>query len=251
MERREEFGLLYAQLRNTKKVSLRQRSIGLLILVTLAGFVLSGGSIMAFYFLPNQDLLTGERRSAGNMNKLIHVEYGGDEYIIPEPFVRNVERSLGGEVQRIEARLPWPYWSGDRKQIFADALNNLDGSLFISFEKRQDNLTPEQRFARIYIRFFAGPPEKAPEGLKFYTFRSNAPYPLAELYLGNVDGRQVIIRCEPAAERSGPALCESEIPLNPTTLARYRFHRSHLTEWRDLDKMARELISTFRQPGSA
>lgn len=248
MKQREDFSLLYAQLRNTQKVSLRQRSIGIVMLLALTGFILSSGSIMAYYFLPSQDLLTGERKSAGSMNKLIQAEYGGDEYLIPEPFVRKVERSVIGGVERIEVRLPWPYWSGDREEIFADSLNKLTSSLFISFEPRPDKLTPEQRFSRIYYRLFAGPREAAEEQLQRYTFSSTSPYPLTELFLGAQEGRNVLIRCEPVTERTGPSLCESEIPLNEKIQARYRFHRSHLKEWRELDKMARELISTFRQP---
>ncbi len=252
MERREDSTLLYAQSRNTQKVvSLRKHSIGILILLTLAGFILLTGSIIAYYFLPNQDLLLGERKSAGSMNKLIHVEYGGDEYLIPEPFVRKVKRGVLGRIKRIDVRLPWPYWSGDRELIYADSMSDLTGSLFISFEPRQDNLTPEQRFSRIYFRYFAGPPVATPIGARLYVFASDSPYPQAELYLGAQRGRQVLIRCEPTGERLGPSLCESEIPLNSEVLARYRFHRSHMKDWRELDKMAHELINKFRQPGTA
>ncbi|MEM8689139.1 MAG: hypothetical protein AAGF81_17555 [Pseudomonadota bacterium] len=250
-DQREDFGLLYAQLRNTQRVSLKQRSIWVIMSIMLIGFIASAGTIMAYYFLPNQDLLFGERKSAGSMDKLIHVDYNQDEYIIPEPFVRNVERTVIGGVKRIEVRVPWPYWSGDRKPIFADALNRLAGSLFISFEPRPDDLTPEERVARVYFRYFAGQPAATAEGTERFTFRSNSPFPFAELYKGTLDGRPVIIRCEPGSERSGPSLCESEIPLNKTTMARYRFHRRHLPEWRALDKTARELISTFRQPAPA
>ncbi|MCP5082394.1 MAG: hypothetical protein GY948_11930 [Alphaproteobacteria bacterium] len=249
-DQREDFGLLYAQLRNTQRVSLKQRSIWVIMSIMLIGFIASAGTIMAYYFLPNQDLLFGERKSAGSMDKLIHVEYGGDEYVIPEPFVRQVHRTVIGGVKRIEVRVPWPYWSGDRKPIFADALNRLTGSLFISFEPRPDKLEPEERITRVYYRYFAGPPVATREGTQRYTFRSDSPYPFAELFKGALQGRQVIIRCEPGAERSGPSLCESEIPLNETTVARYRFHRSHLPEWRALDKTARELIATFRQPAA-
>ncbi len=249
-DQREDFGLLYAQLRNTQRVSLKQRSIWVIMSIMLIGFIASAGTIMAYYFLPNQDLLFGERKSAGSMDKLIHVEYNGDEYIIPEPFVRHVERTVIGGVKRIEVRVPWPYWSGDRKPIFADALNRLSGSLFISFEPRPDDLAPEERISRVYYRYFSGPPEATADGTERYTFRSKSPFPFAELYKGTLDGRPVIIRCEPGSERSGPSLCESEIPLNQTTMARYRFHRRHLPEWRGLDNTARELISTFRQPAA-
>ncbi len=252
MDRREDFTPLYAQQYNTQKViSPQKHSIGILILLMLAGFVLLTGSIIAYYFLPNQDLLLGERKSAGSMNKLIHVEYGGDEYLIPEPFVRKVKRGVLGGIKRIDIRLPWPYWSGDRRLIYADSLSELTGSLFISFEPRKDNLTPEQRFSRIYFRYFDGPPVATPIGANRYVFASDSPYPQAELYHGALLGRQVLIRCEATGERQGPSLCESEIPLNSKVLARYRFHRSHMKEWRELDKTAHELINTFRQPGTA
>ncbi len=249
-DQREDFGLLYAQLRNTQRVSLKQRSIWVIMSIMLIGFIASAGTIMAYYFLPNQDLLFGERKSAGSMDKLIHVEYGGDEYIVPEPFVRQVDRTVTGRVKRIEVRVPWPYWSGDRQPIFADALNRLTGSLFIGFEPRPDQLSPQERITRVYYRYFAGPPVNTAEGTQRYTFKSDSPYPFAELFTGKLDGREVIIRCEPGAERSGPSLCESEISLNQKTMARYRFHRSHLPEWRTLDKTARELVSTFRQPAA-
>ena len=182
-DQREDFGLLYAQLRNTQRVSLKQRSIWVIMSIMLIGFVASAGTIMAYYFLPNQDLLFGERKSAGSMDKLIHVEYGGDEYIIPEPFVRQVHRTVIGGVKRIEVRVPWPFWSGDRKPIFADALNRLTGSLFITFEPRPDKLEPEERITRVYYRYFAGPPVATPEGTQRYTFRSDSPYPFAELFI--------------------------------------------------------------------
>ncbi len=247
-DQREDFGLLYAQLRNTQRVSLKQRSIWVVMSIMLIGFIASAGTIIAYYFLPNQDLLFGERKSAGSMDKLIHVEFNDDEYLIPEPFVRQVGRNVVGGVTRIEARLPWPYSATAPKPIFADSLNRLTGSLFISFEPRPDKMTPEERIKRVYYRYFVGPPVPAPEGTQRYTFRSNSPYPFAELFSGTLEGRPVIIRCEPGADRSGPSLCESEIPLSDKTVARYRFHRSHLPEWRELDNTARKMILAFRQP---
>ena len=107
-DQREDFGLLYAQLRNTQRVSLKQRSIWVIMSIMLIGFIASAGTIMAYYFLPNQDLLFGERKSAGSMDKLIHVEYEGDEYIIPEPFVRQVDRTVIGRVKRSLLRLVSP-----------------------------------------------------------------------------------------------------------------------------------------------
>lgn len=232
----------------TKQASLRKRSLGVVLLLLFCGFIFAAGSILAFYFLPNPDLLFGERRTAGSADKLLHVEFAGDEFVMPEPVVRTIERSVTGKVKRIELRVPWPFSPERIRNLDADELHKVTGSLFISFERNTRKISDAEHVDKVLKRYFVGRPMATTSGLVRYQFSPNSPYPDGELYIGALKGEQVIIQCEPDSGRYGPALCERAVELNKFLLARYRFHRNQLDRWRDVDATARELISTFWIP---
>ncbi|MGI9483156.1 MAG: hypothetical protein ACR2OR_12465 [Hyphomicrobiales bacterium] len=232
----------------TQKASLRKRSLGLVLLLLVCSFIFVAGSILAFYFLPNPDLLFGERRTAGSADKLLHVEFAGDEFVMPEPVVRTIERSVTGNVKRIELRVPWPFAPERIRNLDADELHKVNGSLFISFERNTRKIGPGEHVDKVLKRYFVGRPMATNSGLVRYQFAPNSPYPDGELYIGALKGEQVIIQCEPDAGRYGPSLCERVVEVSRLLNARYRFHRNQLDRWREVDATARELISTFRVP---
>ncbi len=231
------------------KASLRRRSLGIVVLMLVCGFVFSAGSILAFYFLPNPNLLFGEEPLAGDADKLLHVEFRGDEFVMPEPVVRSIDRGVTGKVRRIELRVPWPFEAEKIKGLTASQLNELDGSLFISFEVSANKLTTADHFNKIIRRYVAGQPEATPSGLVKYQFSESSPYANEELFVGEFNGKQVNYRCARDDGKYGPSLCSRVIPVKEKLIARYRFHRQYLQDWIALEATSRELISTFRVPG--
>jgi hypothetical protein len=230
--------------------SLRKRSLGVVLSLLVCGFIFVAGSILAFYFLPNPDLLFGEKRSAGSADKLIQVEFSGDEFVMPEPVVRSIERSLTGKVRRIELRVPWPYSNEAVAQIEAEDLNKITRSLFLTFEHNIKRLPALTHLNKVLKRYFDGGPTSTESGLTRYQFKANSPYPESELYLAALRGKQFIIQCGPKGGKNGPSLCERDLQINKALLARYRFHRKYLGEWRQLEAKAQELFATFRIPAA-
>ncbi|MGI9371649.1 MAG: hypothetical protein ACR2OJ_04075 [Hyphomicrobiales bacterium] len=232
------------------KASLRRRSLGIVLLMLVCGFVLSAGSVLAFYFLPNPSLLFGEEKLAGDADKLLHVEFRGDEFVMPEPVVRAIDRGVTGSVRRIELRVPWPFEAENIKGLTASQLNELEGSLFLSFETNTNKLSTSDHFNKIIRRFVAGQPEATPSGLIRYQFAKNSPYANEELFVGEFNGKQVNYRCARDEGKYGPSLCARVIPVSGKMIARYRFHRQYLKDWIGLEATVRELIKTFRIPGA-
>lgn len=232
-----------------QRASLKQRSLGILVIAMVIGFIVAAGSVMAFYFLPNPDLLFGEKRTAGDIKKLIHVEFGRDEFIMPEPVVRSIDRTFTGNIRRIELRVPWPFSAEATENIDADDLHDISNSLFLSFEPQLSKLPPQLRLESIYRRFLDSRPPVLVDGLLRYRFKVDSPYPGIELFVGALRGKHILFLCEPVSQGIGPALCEREIPLSGNILtAHYRFHRSFLADWHKLEKTANELITAFRHP---
>jgi len=234
----------------TPRSFLRKRSVAVLLVLMVCGFFAVAGSIIAFYFLPNPDLLFGKSRTAGSADKLLHVEFVGDEFVMPEPVVRSIKRSLTGNVRRIELRVPWPFSVESINQVAAEDLNKVSGSLFLTFEHNTKKLSALTHLDKILKRYFEGPPAPTASGLMRYTFKASSPYPNRELYIAALRGKQIIIQCEPDNGKRGPSLCERDLQINKSLLARYRFHRKYLSGWRQLEATAQELFKTFRIPAA-
>ncbi|MDP9136883.1 MAG: hypothetical protein M3N38_01705, partial [Pseudomonadota bacterium] len=88
----------------------RQRSLGVIGLLLLVAFMIASGTILAFYFLPNPDLLLASKGAAKPPgNRLVHLSFLESDFYVPQSILKRAKRRLLGTVEQIDVQIPWPY----------------------------------------------------------------------------------------------------------------------------------------------
>jgi hypothetical protein len=226
-----------------RRQQLRERSLGLFILLFLVGFVIFSGVILAYYFLPNPDLLFSSQRNDDRPgNQLVHISMLGSDFYVPASILRRVKRRVFGSVEQIDVQIPWPY---DHLAVISgtvqDTVDFRDWVL-ITFVPRPDRIPPDERYAVVDKYYFAGPPKEGPNGMLEYAFKPDSPYWDLQLFVDESSGpKPAAIRCNLKASSLGPILCEREVQVTAAITARIRFARGHLKHWREIERVAQNV----------
>ncbi len=226
---------------------LRQRSLGLIVLVLLGAFMLASGTILAFYFIPNPDLLlaskSGEKPPG---NRLVRLSFLESDFYVPQSMLKRAKRRLLGTVEQIDVQIPWPY---DHLAVISGTVeltSDIRNGVLLTFVPNPDRVPPDERAATSDRYYFDGPGEKDRSGLIRYDFKADSPYRDLQLYVQETgpDSRRVI-RCDLKASSLGPILCEREIPATDKITARIRFARTNLEDWQDIEQVSKRVIRTL------
>jgi len=229
---------------------MRERSVGVLVLLALASFVAVAGSIFAYYFLPNPDLLLGKGDNDPRTRKLTHIKLEDIELLIPSNLVARVKRRALGGVRQVDMEIPWPFDPNATIPPPEEVTDHTD-QLILTFMPRTSELSFTERFDGIYRPYITHRPTKVEAGLSRYPFSTNSPYADIEYYVGKIGSTTLYIKCELRASSLGPKLCSNTIKVSPKTSLRYRFARNHLAQWRDIDHTARQLLLQLTHNSSA
>jgi hypothetical protein len=222
----------------------RERSVGLFIFLFLVGFVIFGGAILAYYFIPNPDLLfsSGEQDRRPR-NRLVQISLSGSEFYIPASILKRVKRRVFGAVEQIDVQIPWPY---DHLAVISGTVRDtvdIRDWVLITLIPRQNRIPPDDRYASVDRYYFAGPPREEASGLLRYDYRADSPYKDLQLFIDKRSGRRpAAIRCDVKASSLGPILCERELPATAEITARIRFARGHLEDWQEIERIAGSVI---------
>ncbi|MGH9428382.1 MAG: hypothetical protein ACRD2L_19015, partial [Terriglobia bacterium] len=212
----------------------------ILLLVAAMIFFSFAGVVLAIYFVPNPSLLFGRPEIGSPSDQVIIATLVDTEFKLPETIVANIDKPLLGNAKRIDLRLPWPF---DRQQLnIVHALpTDLQNWLLITLEPRLGRTGLEERMAPIYS-VYLDPVEAHEAGLVLRKFKADSPYTDSELLVAS-SGE--VIRCDKKPSVLGPIICERFWPFTPGVMARIRFSRQRLEEWRDMDETAQILLKEF------
>ncbi|MGB3140743.1 MAG: hypothetical protein WBB16_08130, partial [Aestuariivirga sp.] len=86
------------------------------------------------------------------------------------------------------------------------------------------------------------PDESEEAGLKLRRFKADSPYKDSELLVAPLGE---VIRCDKTPSVLGPIICERLWPFSQGVMARVRFSRQRLAEWKDMDETAQILLKEF------
>jgi len=220
---------------------MRERSVGVLVLVAIASFVAVAGTIFAYYFLPNPDLLLGMGDNDPRNRKLTHVELEDIELLIPSNLVARIKRRALGSVHQVDMEIPWPF-DPNAKVPPPEEVTDHTNQLILTFMPTSTELSAVERFKGIYRPYIAAGPIRMQADLHRYSFSTSSPYADIEYYVGKNGSSTIYIKCELRASSLGPQLCSNTIKSSAKTSLRYRFARHHLAQWREIDHTARQLL---------
>lgn len=218
----------------------RERSFGLLLLFAAMVFFSLAGVVLAVYFVPHPSLLFGRPEIGSPSEKMIVATLEGAKFTLPETIVASIDEPMLGDAKRIDLRLPWPF---DRQQLnIVHALpTDLQNWVLITLEPRQGRTGLEERMVPIYS-VYLDPMEGQEAGLILRKFKSDSPYTDSELLVAPTGE---IIRCDKKPSVLGPIICERFWPVTQGVMARVRFSRQRLEEWKDIDDTAQILLKEF------
>jgi hypothetical protein len=222
----------------------RERSVGLFIFFFLIGFVIFSGTILAYYFIPNPDLLfSSAEEDQRPRNRLVQISLAGSEFYVPASILKRVKRRVFGTVDQIDVQIPWPY---DHLAVISGTLEDtadIRDWVLITLIPRQNRIPPDDRYASVDRYYFAGPPTEEPKGLLRYDFKADSAYKDLQLFVDKRSGgKPAAIRCDLKASSLGPILCERELPAAAGITARIRFARTHLEDWQEIEAIAGNVI---------
>ena len=218
----------------------RERSLGVLLIFAAMAFFSLAGVLLAIYFVPHPSLLFGRPAIGSPSEGVVVATLEDAKFTLPETIVANIDGPVLGGAKRIDLRLPWPF---DRQQLnVVHALpTDLQNWVLITLEPREGRTGLEERMEPIYSVYLE-PAEGNEAGLVLKTFKADSPYTDSELLVSPAGD---IIRCDKKPSVLGPIICERFLPITQGVMARVRFSRQRLAEWRDIDETAQILLKEF------
>jgi len=199
-----------------------------------------GGGALAYFVVPDPVHLWTRLTSEKIEARWMRVDFEGSSFEIPEGMVARIKRRTFGPVQQIDLIAPWPF---DPDKIpHADEIKRLKEWTLLQFEPSDDRISQRERFERIYVNYFAGPPIAASAGLVQYDFTPNSPYADMQLFVDRQADPPVFLSCDTKPSSLGPVLCERRIELTDRITLRYRFRRDLLERWVEVDRQVKAVL---------
>jgi hypothetical protein len=206
---------------------------------------------LLYYLAPTPPPLFSEQESPTSSTEPVTLEIGGLKLRVPQNYLRYDSARMGGRRREIAlfAMLPdlsgWSNWDA---QTFVD-----DGprSRLVRMEIREDpsSLGEAEKLRRIYLAYVADP-KPAPDQfeLQHYAFRGESGYHNQDLFVGPTPRGPAVMRCERITPENASPNCYREMPLPKGAELTYRFKRSKLNHWREIDEAANRLMAEFEKP---
>jgi hypothetical protein len=123
-----------------------------------------------------------------------------------------------------------------------------DTLLFVTIERLQDTLTPAERLKSIYPRYIEDSSPLDATGLVIARFRDGSPYAGEDVLYDPAHPDRFLVRCNRARHELVWAMCLFPRPAGSAALT-FRFPRTWLGEWRDVQERIERLIASWRPAG--
>jgi hypothetical protein len=177
----------------------------------------------------------------------VELTIAAERLSIPANMIRSAKTRRGGAVERVELALHWPTLQGYTDALaeaFRDAAPDTP-IVYLTIAPRDMPLDSTDRLEAVYARFFVGKAEPGPGGLVGRRLAGESGYGGEMVYFAPSDSRPFVARCPVEATAEMPATCLRDVNLGRGLSLTYRFDRSLLGDWRDLDSGLGRLSARF------
>ena len=219
-------------------------------LIPLAVFLVTAvltGLVLLYYLSPTPSELIEEQSAPTDSSSVATLRIGPQEFHIPGNYIPYASARKGGSRTEVKLVALLPdlegYSVGEASAFASDAADSRVLNLTL---RAQPIYTERERLDRIYLPQVAdvnGAP--GPYGLTQFTFKPSSSYRDEDLFVAKSDTGPVVLRCTKPLPDSVAPTCLRDQQLVPGLALSYRFKRSHLADWADIDKSVREMIATF------
>ncbi|MGE0211862.1 MAG: hypothetical protein AB7S41_09230 [Parvibaculaceae bacterium] len=210
-----------------------------LVLASAILLALASGAL-AYFVAPDPINLWTRLTSEKSEARLVRLDFEGTTFEVPDGMIARVKRRTFGPVQQIDLVAPWPFDPG-KPPSAADSRRVREWTL-LQFEPVDARLSQRERFERIYVHYFSGPPVAASAGLVQYDFTPKSPYADMQLFVDRQADPPVFLNCDTKPSSLGPVLCERRMKVTDRITLRYRFPRDMLERWVEVDKEVKSIL---------
>jgi hypothetical protein len=182
--------------------------------------------------------LTGDRTP-------VTLEAAGHSFIVPANMLRVAALRGGGRFERVDLVLHWPDLDGYTEKTAAD-FNSGDPRAPIIYATIGKQLAPLDATARldtVYARFFSGKPVAGPAGLVGRTLSNDSGFGGEVVYFVPGAPQPFVARCPATETPEMPATCLRDINFGGDLTILFRFDRSLLSQWQQMEAGMRRLAA--------
>lgn len=224
--------------------------------------ILAGGFVY-YYFGPSVEDLQGNSPRASTSREPVTVSVAGDTFIIPQNYTQFSKTRRGGAQDTVELFAILPDFEGFTIAHQDDFEGNSENSpvvhitlqdLHAPARRFQDQtlnqrMTEREKFERIFLPLAVDPKgDSARYGFTRYRLTKTWGGADEDLFVHEAsDGGIVLFRCLQNVPSMPSPWCRRDVMLTDRLTLSYRFKRSRLSEWREIDDNVTKLIATFRQ----
>lgn len=204
---------------------------------------------LAYYLSPSLSEIMGTAPDPSDENRPIELVIADKAFVIPANFTRFAAARRGGVQERVSmyALLPrfQPY-TPSNAGAFED---NTAQSSVIHFDLGvvTSQFNERERFEKIYQRLVVDPEgAKGPHGFRRYEFSDTSGYKDEDLFVWTSPSDELIVlRCFKESKIITSPTCRRDTSYSDQVDLKYRFKRSHLPRWKDIDQGMIELVQSF------
>jgi hypothetical protein len=119
--------------------------------------------------------------------------------------------------------------------------------IFLLLREEQFKITEAERLQRIYLTYVTDPAgTRGPFGLTQYVFRDDSGYQGEDLFVGQMNGKPVVLRCVRFSPKVPSPSCLRDVRIGSGVTLSYRFKRANLGRWQEIATGVDKLIASFR-----
>ncbi len=217
--------------------------------VFLVTAALSAGFLL-YYLAPAPTSFIEEHPAPTSRVNSVALTVGGRHFTIPANYLPYRSTRQGGERKEVALYAALPDFRGYNDAEAHTFAGNLPDSpvVYMLLRDERINLTEVERLRRIYSGYVAeskGRP--GPFGLTEYAFRDDSGYRGEDLFVGELGGKLIVLRCVRLSQNVPSPSCLRDVRLTKNVGLSYRFKRSQLSRWREIALGVQSLIHSFME----
>ncbi len=233
----------------------KQRSAWLIPLAVLAITAALSALVLAYYFAPTPPELVNEQPAPTEDTGRVALSAGTMNFRIPANYILFKSARKGGLRKDVKLVAFLPDLRGYSASEAQTLVSNTPDSdaIFLLLREDANNVSEKERIERIYLaQIIKRDGTPGPFGLRQYIFRPETGYRDDDLFVGQTDAGPMALRCTRPSPVAPEPNCLREMLLGPGVSLSYRFKRTHLAQWQQIDADVRKLFATFiRKPQRA
>ncbi len=233
--------------RNTDD-TVKQRSGWLIPLAVFVVTAVLSGLFLLFYLAPAPTSFIEEHQSPTSRTDPVHITVGGLSLNIPANYLLYAGARQGGERKQVDLFAIFPDFHGYSDWESQAFSGNAEDSpiIYMLIRDAPYNISEEERLKRIYLTYVADPLGKpGPFGLTEFAFRDDSGYRREDLFVGELQGHPVVMRCVRFSQEVPSPSCLRDVRLSKSVVLSYRFKRAHLVDWREIAVGTGNLAHSF------